>query len=131
MIFVAKDGTGDFTTIQEAIDSISDHQTEMIYIKKGIYHEKLVIEKSDLKFIGENADETIITFNDFARKQWNKSECYQTFRSYTLFIGGDYLTFENLTFKNEAGKGSEVGQALAAYVDGNYLYFKNCRFLAH
>lgn len=131
MIFVAKDGTGDFSTIQEAILSISNHQPETIYIKKGIYHEKLVIEKSHLTFIGESVNETIITFDDFAKKQWNSSEYYQTFRSYTAFIGADYLTFENLTFKNEAGKGSDVGQALAAYVDGNYLYFKNCRFLAH
>ncbi|MTL48069.1 pectin methylesterase, partial [Turicibacter sanguinis] len=131
MIRVALDGTGDFFTIQEAVDSISDSKPETIYIKKGVYEEKLVIEKPHLTFIGEEAKETIITFSDYAKKQWNEDEIYQTFRTYTALIGANHLCFSNLTFKNEAGKGSEVGQALALYVDGDCIQFHDCYFLAH
>lgn len=131
MIYVAQDGTGDFFTIQDAIDSISHNKPETIYIKKGIYKEKLVIETPHLTFIGEVAKETIITFSDYAKKQWNESEIYQTFRTYTALIGANHLHFSNLTFKNEAGKGCAVGQAIALYVDGDCIQFHDCYFLAH
>lgn len=131
MIFVAQDGTGDFFTIQEAVDSISLNQTETIYIKNGIYHEKLIIEKPHLTFIGESTSKTIITFSDYAKKMWSDSEIYQTFRTYTALIGANHLTFSNLTFKNESGKGCNVGQAVALYVDGDCIHFKGCAFIAH
>src|SRR4051794_947389 len=64
---VAKDGNGDFKTIQEAVNAVRDlsQQQVTIYIKKGVYHEKLVIPswKTSISLIGENKDSTIITNN--------------------------------------------------------------------
>ena len=67
--------------------------------------------------------------DDYAKKELENGTTMQTFRSYSTFIHGNHLTFMNLTFENTAGKGSEVGQAIASYVDGDCIHFKNCRFL--
>lgn len=131
MIIVSLSGDGDYTSIQEAINSITDKTSRMIFIKKGIYREKLHLTKSNLTFIGEDETKTIITFDDYAKKELENGTTMQTFRSYSTFIHGNHLTFMNLTFENTAGKGSEVGQAIASYVDGDCIHFKNCRFLGH
>lgn len=132
-MIVSKDGLHDFTSIQEAIDSISaSNQEEItIYIKKGVYKEKLFIEKPFIKLIGEGAEETIITYDDYALKCFPNGETYGTFNSYTAFIGGHDFTAEHLTFENSSGPGSKVGQAVAAYVDADRVCFRNCRFLGN
>jgi pectinesterase len=70
---VAKDGTGHFKTIQEAINAVPDMRKKetTIYIKNGSYKEKLVLaqSKSGVKFIGESVDSTIITYDDYASKK--------------------------------------------------------------
>jgi pectinesterase len=132
-MIVSKDGCGDFTTIQEAIDSIAKDNKERIeiYIKKGIYKEKVFIDVPFVALIGESIEDTIITYDDYALKKYPDGEFYNTFNSYTIYIGGDNFFAENITFQNSAGKGSEVGQAVAVYADGDKLHFKNCSFLAH
>src|ERR1041384_1096831 len=71
---VAKDGSGNFKTIQEAVNAVRDlsQQTVTIYIKSGLYHEKLVIPswKTNISLIGENKDSTIISFNDYSGKPY-------------------------------------------------------------
>lgn len=131
MMIVAKDGSGDFINLQDAIDSIPEGNTERtkIYIKKGIYKEKVTINKPFVTLIGESLMETILTFDDYARKLFPNGEKYNTFNSYSIFIGGDDFTAENLTFENSAGSGKIVGQALAAYIDADRVKFINCRFL--
>jgi pectinesterase len=61
---VAKDGSGDFKTVQQAIDAVPDFRKKVttIFIKNGIYKEKLILPASQnfVKFIGENADSTIL-----------------------------------------------------------------------
>jgi pectinesterase len=133
MIIVAKDGKGQFDTIQAAVDSIKENNSEKIeiYIKKGVYKEKLHIEKPFISFIGESVNETIITYDDYARKLFPNGEEYRTFNTHTIFIGGHDFTAENITFENAAGPGSIVGQALAAYIEADRVKFKNCRFLGH
>lgn len=130
MIIVSKNGDGDFASIQEAINAVDSTHKQMIYIKKGIYHEKLVINKSYLTLVGESTDETILSFNDYAKKETD-GQPYGTFRSYSCLIDADHLRFANLTFTNTAGVGKEVGQAVAVYVDGDCIHFKNCHFLGH
>lgn len=133
MIVVAKDGSGDYSTLQEAVDSIADGQTgwTTIHIKKGEYKEKLHIEKPYIRLVGEDRDHTILTFDDHAKKVFPNGEPYHTFNSYSVFIAGDDFVAENLTFVNSAGSGDVVGQALAAYVDADRVVFRNCRFLGH
>lgn len=67
MITVAKDNSGDFDSIQKAVDSVSDNNNETIFIKKGIYKERIEIRKNNITLIGEDTDETIITEGFYAR----------------------------------------------------------------
>ena len=124
---VAKDGTGDYKFIQEAIDAMRAFPLAPItlYIKNGVYNEKIELPayNMDVHFIGESADRTVITFNDYSGR--GKTN---TFTSYTAKISGNRFVAENITFANSAGP---VGQALALYVDADKAVFKNCRFLGN
>lgn len=132
-MIVAQDGSGDFITIQEAIDHIPPNSAErvVIRIKNGVYKEKLHLEKSNVSLVGDDPQKTIITYDDYALKTYPNGEPYHTFHSYSLFINADDILVENVTIENSAGPGSLVGQAVAAYVDGDRLRFRNCRFLGH
>ena len=70
-IIVAQDGSGDFISIQEAIDSVPDDSNDkmIIYIKNGTYNEKLFIEKSNIALVGEDKDKTKIIYAEL-RKNW-------------------------------------------------------------
>jgi len=131
IIIISKDKSGDFTTIGEALNSISGTNDKRIFIhiKKGIYREKLFIDKPFITLIGESAEDTVITFNDYAKKEFPDGKKYGTFNSYTIFIGSDNFSAENITIENSAGAGSVVGQAIAAYVDADRISFRNCKFL--
>ncbi|RYY65120.1 MAG: pectinesterase, partial [Chitinophagaceae bacterium] len=122
---VAKDGTGDYKYIQDAIDAMRVYPLRSItlYIKNGVYNEKIVLpaENTDVHFIGESVDKTIINFNDYSGRGK-----LTTFTSYTAKISGNRFRADNITFKNSAGR---VGQGLALYVDADKAIFKNCRFL--
>jgi pectinesterase len=124
---VAKDGTGDYKFIQDAIDAMRVFPLAPItlYIKNGVYNEKIELpaNNTDVIFIGESVDKTIITFNDFSGR--GKTN---TFTSYTAKISGNRFVAENITFVNSAGP---VGQALALYVDADKAVFKNCKFIGN
>ena len=124
---VAKDGTGDFKYIQDAIDAMRVFPLEPItlYIKNGVYNEKIELpaNNTDVTFIGENIEKTIITLNDYSGKGR-----LTTFTSYTAKISGNRFVAENITFVNSAGP---VGQAVALYVDADKAVFKNCRFIGN
>lgn len=124
-ITVAADGSGDFKTITEALEAIRAYMDYRVTvnIKNGEYHEKLIIPSwlENVDFIGEDPEKTIITYNDYA-----KLDNMGTFRTYTVRVDGSYLTFKNLTFRNNAGR---VGQAVALHTEGDNLKFENCRFL--
>lgn len=126
-LVVAKDGSGDYKYIQDAINAVRVYLPKgiTIKIKKGKYIEKLDIPSTlnNIRFIGENLDSTIISYNDYSGK--GKME---TFDSFTLRVMGNNLYFENLTIENTAGK---VGQAVALHVEGDRCVFKNCRFLGN
>ena len=72
-LIVAKDGTGDFTTIQDALNSLptKNQNPYTIFIKDGIYNEKIFIEQSNLIICGESRENTIIEFAEL-RKNWRK-----------------------------------------------------------
>src|SRR5690349_18838570 len=71
---VAQDGTGDYKTIQEAVNAVRDLSQEqvVIHIKPGVYHEKLVIPswKEKISLIGESNANTIITNSDYSGKEY-------------------------------------------------------------
>ena len=130
-INVSSDGSGDYTSIQSAIDAIPPHREypTTIYIQAGIYYEKLHIEKPYVRLIGDPDQPTIITYDDYARKTFPNGSLYHTFYSYTAFIGSDDFSAEHISFINTAGAGEQVGQALAIYVDSDRAVFRHCRFI--
>ncbi len=124
-IVVAQDGSGHFKTIGEALDAIRVYLPKplTVYIKQGVYKEKLTIlgPVTNVTFVGESPENTIITYDDFAAK-----DNMGTFETSTLKVLGNSLTFRNLTIQNTAGP---VGQAVALHAEGDRLVFENCRFL--
>lgn len=127
---VAKDGSGDFTTVQEAINAVPDLRKNRttIFIKAGTYKEKLILSasKTNITFIGEDREKTILTYDDYASRKNRFGEEIGTSGSSSFFIFGDGFTAKNITFENSAGP---VGQAVAVRIDGDRVYFENCKFL--
>lgn len=130
MITVSKTGTGDFRTIQSAIDSI-ESTPETIFIKNGIYKECVEITKDNITIIGESSTETIITEGFYANEIMEDGSKKGTFRSYTFFVHANHFQAFNLTIENSSGFGKKVGQAIAVYAEGDMITFKNCRMLGH
>ncbi len=130
-ILVAKDGSGAFTSLQEAIYQIPDDRDYpvTIYMKPGIYHEKIFIRKENINLIGEASSETIIRYGDGAKTLRADGSEYGTFNSATVMFAGKDIYAENITFENCAGNGKVAGQALSVYVASDRTVFKDCRFL--
>lgn len=130
---VAQDGTGDFFTVQEAINACPDycHETiTTIYIKDGVYNEVVTIphNKFRLHIKGQSAENTVIVYNKYNRMKWpGKENTVGTSGSATMFIHSSYVTLENLTVANNAGP--QAGQAVALFTNGDFLFFRNCRFI--
>jgi pectinesterase len=136
-ITVAADGSGNYKTIQEAIDAIRAYSPEHITvnIKNGVYKEKIMVPAwvTNVSFIGESREGTIITYSDYSGKFMNadtvnNKKKFSTFNSYTMYVHGNDITIENLTIKNAAGR---VGQAVALHVDGDRFVIKNCNLLGN
>lgn len=129
---VAGDGSGNFTTVQDAIDAVPHLRKERttIYIREGVYREKLILPstKTNVSFIGENVEKTIITWDDYASKQNIFGEEMGTSGSSGFFIYGDGFYARDITFSNTAGP---VGQAVAVRIDGDRVRFDRCRFLGN
>lgn len=135
-IVVAKDGSGDFFTVQEAVDSAPDycsrHETS-IYIKDGIYEEKLTVpaNKQCIHMIGQSVENTVIRWADYAKMTDSKGFEIGTFATATAYLHADDFLAENITFENAAGDGPEIAQGLAVAVNGDRVAFINCRFLGN
>ncbi|TAK90442.1 MAG: pectin esterase [Verrucomicrobia bacterium] len=130
-VTVAKDGSGQFTNVQDAIMSVPMGFTTnpvVIRIKAGIYKEVIYIqrEKRFFHLVGDDATNTILTFNLNANLKGLDGKNIGTFRTPSTQIDAEDFTAENLTFENSAGP---VGQALAIRIDGDRAVFRNCRFL--
>ncbi len=126
-IVVAADGSGDFTTVSEAIASCRGYRPEekTIFIKKGVYREKVLVPShlQNIRIIGESRDSTVISYADHVGMTG-----IGTFSSYTLKVAGNAVTLENLTIENTSGR---VGQAVALHVEGDKVQVRNCRLLGN
>ena len=130
-ITVQRDGTGDFTTISEAVQAVPYECEAEIEIGPGIYREKLVCEKQNITLRGAGADQTRIVWGDGGKLPHPDGRPTHTFRSYTAFFSGENLTVEDLTIENDAGPGAQVGQAVAAYVDSARAVFRRVKLLGN
>ena len=135
---VAKDSSGNYHTIQEAVNSVRDlgEREVKIYVKNGIYKEKLIIPSWKIKIaiIGESEENTIITNDDYSGKvnPMGKDafglDKFSTYTSFTVLVQGNDIRLENLSIINAAGR---VGQAVALHVEGDRFVAKNCRLLGN
>ncbi|WP_375435920.1 pectinesterase family protein [uncultured Hymenobacter sp.] len=127
---VAQDGSGTYRTVQEAFNAVPDFRKKVttIFIKKGIYKEKLILagSKSFVKIIGEDLTKTVLTYDDYNQKKNIFGEDKGTSGSASIYIYGGDFSAENITFQNSSGP---VGQAVAVWVAGDKARFRNCRFL--
>ena len=132
-LFVARDGTGEFRNINEAIEVCRAFMEyhKVIFVKKGTYKEKLVIPQwlTNIEICGEDRDNTIITWDDHANIVYAPTgKGMGTFRTFTLKIQGSKITLKNITVENNSAR---LGQAVALHTEGDQLTFINCRFLGH
>lgn len=133
---VAKDGSGDFLTVQEAINAAPDYCKQAgvsIFIKEGVYKEKVTVpaNKQKLHLIGEDALRTIITHDDYALKLGSTGHPMGTSATSTIFVYAEDFLAEDLTFENSAGEGKDIGQACAITVDADRAAFIRCRFVGN
>ncbi|QIP15534.1 pectin esterase [Spirosoma aureum] len=130
---VAQDGSGDYRTVQSALNVVPANNKSriVIYIKKGVYKEKLTLDSTQhlVTLIGEEKGSTILTYDDYSGKTLPDGTKVRTSTSGSFYIFGDDFRAENLTFENTAGR--QVGQAVAAFVTGDRAVFVNCRFLGN
>ena len=132
-LFVARDGTGEFRTIEDAVEVCRAFMEyhKVIYVKKGVYKEKLIIPSwlTNIEICGEDVEKTIITYDDHANiRLQTTGKPMGTFRTYTVKVEGSNITFTNITIENNAAR---LGQAVALHTEGNHLIFRRCRLLGN
>lgn len=129
---VAADGSGDYQTVQEAVDSVPDNSAARftIFIQPGVYKEHLVIPKSkiNITLLGADAQITILTNDLHVKSLGEDGKEVGTIGSASSVVSAADFRAENLTFENTA---PHVAQALAIYVQGDRAEFRKCRFLGY
>ena len=128
-ITVARDGTGDFGTVQAALDAVpaGNDKRVTIFIKKGIYKEVIVVDarKNFISLVGEDPLSTTLTFDNHAGTRLPNGDTLNTWTCASFFVYGNDFHAENIHFENNAG--FTAGQAVALRVEGNRVSIKNCR----
>ena len=128
---VAQDGSGDYTTVQAAFDGVPDFYTGpyTIFVKNGTYYEKLLLPSSKVNviLIGEDRDNTILTYDDYAGISGGTSS------SYSVGIDAPDFMAMNITFQNTVQNDQSVGsqQAVALRSNGDRQVFYNCNLLGY
>jgi pectinesterase len=129
---VAADGSGQFKSVQQAVDAAPAHSRTrfVIHIKPGTYQERVTVppEKTFLTLEGDDPRTTRITAGVHAGMPGPNGRPLITFGTPTVFIQANDFTAENLTFENSAGP---RGQALALTIMSDRGVFRNCRFLGY
>ena len=136
-IVIAADGHGDYQTVQEGVNAIPDYSHQeitQVLIRNGVYKEEISIPHTKFRvhFQGESAEGTVLTYDKYAKKLWpGRDFPMGTSGSASIYIHASYITFEDITFENSSGEGKEIGQAVACFTDGDFLFFNRCRFLGN
>ena len=136
-IIVAQDGSGDYANIQAAIDAIPVNNKEAItvFIKNGRYKEVVTIpnNKPFVHIIGEDAEKTIITYDNYAGRDNGVGGTLGTSGSASVYLRANDTKVENITIENSFDETIKTDgkQAVAAYVSGERMYFKQVRFIGN
>jgi pectinesterase len=127
-LVVAQDGSGQFRTVQAAVDAVPSQSAQpvVILLRPGTYHEKVVVPafKTHLILRGNDAARTIITYSDHVG-----ANGISTPTSYSVLVQANDFTAENVTFENAAGY--TAGQAVALHVEGDRAAFRHCRLVGN
>ncbi|WOK92286.1 hypothetical protein Cni_G00977 [Canna indica] len=138
VLFVSKNGGGDSTTVQGAVDKIPDGNSRRvkILISPGVYNEKVVVPNSKpfVSFIGNGsfAADTVIWYNLRASDRYPDGGMVGTYDSATVAIESDYFCAYRITFQNSAPAavaGEEGEQAVALRLSGDKAMVHRCRIL--
>lgn len=128
------EGTGDYKTIQEAIDAIPENNQIpiQIYLEPGVYEQVVVIsgDKPNITMIGEDAEKTFISYDNHAGMIMENGDVASTFRSATFTIYANHFKAKGISFVNHYDRTKEGGtQAVAVYAYGEHHIYQNCRFI--
>ncbi|KAK7363361.1 hypothetical protein VNO77_05501 [Canavalia gladiata] len=123
-VTVAKDGSGNFKTISEAVNAIPQNYQGryVIYVKEGVYDETVIITKkmTNITMYGDGSQKSIITGSK------NFRDGVRTFQTATFAVMGEGFQCLAMGFRNTAGP--EGHQAVATRVQADRAVFANCRF---
>jgi lysophospholipase L1-like esterase len=131
---VAADGSGDYTTLQAAINAVPvSHpgiSPYILYLRPGFYHEKVTIPAtlSDIKILGESRDSTILDYTDYVGMS-GTANVPGTNAVQTLQVNASNITFENMTIQDTV----TVERAVAVNVgnSADKVKFINCNIYGH
>ena len=127
---VARDGSGDFFTLAEAVAAIPDfcRDTTHVVVCAGTYREKVSIPATKRNVVLEGRGEVLVSWDDYAARIGAPGAPVGTSGSSTVYFGGDDWLVKGIAFENAAGP---VGQAVAVQCLGTGLRFVGCRFLGY
>jgi len=132
-IIVAKDGSGKYSTVQEALNHIplNNKNPLIIYVKNGFYKEKLHLDSSKnfVTITGEDEFKTILSYDDHTGTVTGNNDVINTMTSHSFIIKADNFTARNITIQNDAGY--SAGQAVGLESDGDKEQFYNCRIIGN
>lgn len=133
---VATDGSGDYTTIQAAIDAVPDNNSLpfLIYVKNGTYkgHVDIPATKPFIRLIGQDWDKVIITDDRLSGDKGDGTPVYHVSLGATVVVNAANCYFENITFDNSWGYENRQGpQALAMFANNDKIVFKNCKMRSY
>jgi pectin methylesterase-like acyl-CoA thioesterase len=116
-LIVAADGSGDFCTVQGAVDSLKEGSSRPIeiFIRKGVYEEIVyVTNRSQITFRGEDRKQTIVQYAN--NEIFNYRGLRRNIFRQSFGVDADDIRFENLTLHNTTPKRGSQAEALR--VDG-------------
>ena len=129
---VSKDGSGDYTTVQAAVDAVAEGETATIMVKAGTYEGMVKVglrtkpSTKCISLIGEGMDKTIIT----AANGKNNIGSGKDVRDYaTLGVFAPDFYAQDICIQNTGGK--TAGQALALHMDGDRSTFYRCKITGY
>lgn len=115
-------------SLSEVLRSAKPHT--QILLAAGTYREKLEISVPDVELVGADAENTVIVWDDYAKELDSEGKELVTFRTYTVAVIADNVTFRNLTIANDALQPEVKGQEVALTVYGDAFLAENCRFVS-
>src|SRR5215217_3235772 len=105
-IVVAQDGSGNYRSVQEALNAVPGNNKKpvTIFIRNGTYYEKLHLDssKDHVTLVGEDPFKTILTYNDHTGKVSPRGDTINTYTSESFLLKANDFTAQNITFRNDA-----------------------------